>query len=426
MPVTLRRAFRTYAPEPDAEHAISTETVVGYPFTSGGLELEPEYKHLLRTRPVARITTPTGDPAWLVTGYEECRAVLGDARFSRSAIAAPAGPRQQIPSVPPNAFNGMEMLRRTGEARAVLQHLRPRRIAIHRPWIEGLAEQLLDAMVRRGAPGDLVADYAAPFPLAVMCRVLGLETGRDGRPSYADEERLAYWSDVAFSMNSRDPTEIAASWAELREYLAGEVARVRRDPGDGMLATLVAARDDHGSFSEDELLDTTAGLLVVGYKTLISFLGLAAVALLRHPEQAGRTAQDPVRLLPTAVEELLRYVLIENRGVARIATERVRVGDVTVAAGELVVVALHAADHDPGTFPDPGRLEATRRDAEHLAFGHGEHFCPGSALARLQIHCALAALLPRLPALRLAVPAEQLTWRDGLILRAPATVPVTW
>ncbi|UNO43345.1 cytochrome P450 [Streptomyces sp. MST-110588] len=352
--------------------------------------------------------------------------MLGDARFSRSAIASPGGPRQQIPSVPPDAFNGMELLRRTGEAKAVLQHLRPRRIAVHRPWLESLAEGLLEAMIRRGAPGNLVADYAAPLPLAVMCRVLGLETGRNGLPPYADEEHLTYWSDVAFSMNSRDPREIAASWAGLRGYLAQAVARERRHPGDGLLTTLVAAHEQRGSFSEDELLDVAAGLLVVGYKTLISFLALAAVALLRHPEQARRTAQDPARLLPAAVEELLRYVLIENRGVARIATERVRIGGVTVAAGELVVVALHAADHDPAAFPRPGRLEVTRRDAEHLAFGHGEHYCPGAALARLQIHCALAALLPRLSGLRLAVPAERLSWRDGLILRTPEAVPVTW
>jgi cytochrome P450 len=331
--------------------------------------------------------------------------------------------------VPPSAFNSLELLRRAGAARAVFGHLGGRRAAGHRSWIGRLSAELLETMTLRGSPGDLMADWAAPLPSAAMCRVMGLRTGSDGRLPHADEQRLGHWSDVVFGFNSHTPREISDSWGQLREYLAAAVARERAEPGNGLLGSLVAARDRGGALTEDELLDVAAALLVVGHKTLVSFLGLAAVALLRHPAQARSLtpgSPEPNETTRRAIDELLRWVLIENRGVARIATERAEIGGVVIEAGELVIVALHAGDRDPRCFPDPDRLDLTRCGAEHLAFGHGPHYCPGSAFARVQIEAALGALVPRLPRLELAVPVTELPWREGLILRTPATVPVTW
>ncbi|MFH9425025.1 cytochrome P450 [Streptomyces sp. NPDC017529] len=407
---------------------METEALSDYPFPGGRLELEGEYRQLLRRRPVARVTTPTGDLAWLVTGYTECRFALESARFDRDLIAAPTGPRQQEATVPPDAFNGMRLLTEAGIAGEVMRHLSRRRVAQHRPWLRRFAHRLFTDMISSGPPADLMADFAAPYPLAVMCRVLGLSVARqDGRLPRPDEERLAHWAELAFSFNSRGAAELHEGWEQLRAYLADEVARERRQPSGGMLSTLVSACDDKRVLSDGQLLDVTALLLTVGHKTLTSFLGLAAVDLLRHPEQARRLAEDPAGLLPTAVEELLRHVLIEVRGVARIATARVELGGAVIERGDLVVIALHAAGRDPRCFTDPDRLDLAREPGtEHLAFGAGEHMCPGTLLARAQITAALEALAPRLPTLSLAVEPSDLAWTDGLILRTPTAVPVTW
>ncbi|MFH8753572.1 cytochrome P450 [Streptomyces rimosus] len=407
---------------------METEAPGNYPFTGGRLELEREYRQLLRRRPVARVTTPTGDLAWLVTGYAECRSALESPYFDRGLISEPTGPRQQEATMPPDAFNGMRLLTEAGMAGEVMRHLSKRRVAQHRPWLRRFADRLFTDMFSGGPPADLMADFAAPYPLAVMCRVLGLNVARqDGRMPRPDEERLGHWAELAFSFNSRSAAELREGWEQLRAYLADEVARERRQPSGGMLSTLVRACDDKRVLDEKQLLDVTALLLNVGHKTLTSFLGLAAVDLLRHPEQARRLAHDPAGLMPSAVEELLRHVLIEVRGVARIATERVELGGAAIEPGDLVVIALHAADQDPRSFPDPDRLDLARDPGtEHLAFGAGQHMCPGSLLARAQITTALEALAPRLPALSLAVPPTDLTWADGLILRTPTAVPVTW
>lgn len=150
------------------------------------------------------------------------------------------------------------------------------------------------------------------------------------------------------------------------------------------------------------------------------------MALFRHPDQLTLLREHP-ELIPNAVEVLLHHVQLETTGPVRIATEDVELSGVVIRAGEAIIPSGHIANSDPEIYPDGRRLDVTRTDlVPHLAFGHGPHHCVGAALARLELRIALGSLLARFPTLRLAVPADQLRWRPGTLMRTLEELPVSW
>jgi cytochrome P450 len=203
------------------------------------------------------------------------------------------------------------------------------------------------------------------------------------------------------------------------------VASKRAAPGDDVLSALVEATDEGERLDEQELLAMTFLLLIAGYVTTVSLVGNGMLALLRAADQRDRLRADP-SLIPGAVEEFLRFDGPVNPGVTRYATADVEIGGVVIPRGEIVLLATAGADRDPDRFPDPDRLDVASTDAGHLAFGHGVHYCLGAPLARLEAQIAFTALLQRLPDLALAVPAEQLRWTGGGVLRGLRELPVTF
>jgi cytochrome P450 len=206
----------------------------------------------------------------------------------------------------------------------------------------------------------------------------------------------------------------------LADYFRGLIAERRAAPRDDMLSALIAAEEAGDKLSEEELLASCILLLVAGHETTVNLIGNGTLALLKHPEQLRRLREEPA-LIAGAVEELLRYDGPVQR-TARIPSEDIVVGGKTIPKGEMVMPFLGAANRDPAQFPDPDRLDITRTDNRHIAFGMGIHFCLGAPLARMEGQIAISTLLRRLP--KLALASQQPQHRQSLTLRGLVSLPV--
>lgn len=377
----------------------------------------PEFEQLRREEPIAQVTLPTGNTAWLVTRYEENRAMLADARFSRAAAAGPGAPRARLVPLERGALTTLDPPEHTRLRRLVAQAFTMRRIAGLQPWIEQTASDLVTKAAAAGPPIDLVASLTRPLPITVICALLGVP------PS--DQERFRSWSETYLSLTGRTASEITEAAESLRAYLADLVAAHRAEPADDLLSALVAAQDEE-RLTEDELITFGVTLLVAGFETAANQIAGALFALLRHPDELARLRDHP-EIGPTAVEELLRYTpSAAAGGVIRVAVAPVELGGVTIQAGEAVLPALVSANRDEAVFEEPDRLDLTRGHNPHLTFGHGPHHCLGAQLARAELTSAVGAVVRLLPGVKLAVPETDIEWDSAKLLRGPRALPVTW
>jgi nocardicin N-oxygenase len=295
-----------------------------------------------------------------------------------------------------------------------------RRVDLLRPRAQQIVDQRLDEIERTGAPADLVANLALPLPVTVICEMLGVPP--------EDQHRFRDFSDAILSTTAYTADQIASARSELETYLAEVVAarRAAPDTGDDLLAALVAARDNDDRLTEEELVQLGITLLIAGHETTANQIANFTYLLLSTPGQWDALRADP-ELVPDAVEELLRYVQLGSGGAfARVATEDVEVGGTLVRAGDAVFVNTQSANRDESIFHDAAELDLARRHNPHIAFGHGVHHCLGAQLARVELQVAIGSLLRRFPRLRLAVPAEDVPWKTGLLVRGPVALPVTW
>jgi cytochrome P450 len=363
---------------------------------------------LLTGHRVRRVPWPGGS-AWLVTRQADVKAVLADsARFSNvpPGIGAPeeaAG--NMLLMDPPDHHRLRRML--TGQ----FTHRRMRHLA---PLVERIVEEHLDAMEASGPVADLVADFALPVPSLVICELLGVPWEDRGE----FKERSAKMLDLRTPDDERSVAE-----REIHEYLAGLVTRIRQKPGDDLFGVLV--RDHGDELTTAELAGLGLLLLVAGHETTANMLALGTLALLGHPDQLAAVRDDPEAVEP-AVEELMRWLSIVHNGVPRIATTDVELGGETIRAGDVVLVGLHTANRDPDFVSDPGALDISRGEVGHLGFGHGVHHCLGAPLARLEMRVAFPALFRRFPALSLAIPEDEVQFRDLSAVYGLVALPVTW
>jgi pimeloyl-[acyl-carrier protein] synthase len=294
----------------------------------------------------------------------------------------------------------------------------PRMVERLAPRIRKLAEELLDARAARGGM-DAIADFAAPLPLLVIAELLGVPT--------EDRERLKRWSDdLAIMLDGTVALQFLGSAVqaavEFDGYLRQRIAERRRAPRDDLLSELVAAQERGEALSEDEIVGSTILLLGAGHETTTNLIGNGILCLLRHPEQLARLRGD-AGLLPSAVEEFLRYESPVQATSRIFPRDEVEVGGVAIPKGEEIGLFLGAANRDPEVFPDPERFDVGRRDNRHLSFGLGIHFCLGAGLARLEGRVAFEALLERAPGLRAAEESEPV-WRPGFLFRGVEALPV--
>ncbi|MGW6734385.1 cytochrome P450 family protein [Streptomyces sp. NPDC055013] len=375
------------------------------------------YRRLRDTAPVHRIAGPDGSPAWLVTRYDDVREALADPRLSLDKRHAAPGTYRGLalpPALDANLLN-MDPPDHTRIRRLVGRAFTPRRVEQLRTPVRRTADRLLDALGPHGTT-DLIASYAAPLPVTVICDLLGVP----------DEHRRDFreWTDALVAPDPARPHAAKEAVVAMLGFFTRLLADKRREPADDLLCDLIAVRDTDGDrLGEDELMSLAFLILFAGYENTVQLIGNAVLALLDHPEQLAALREDPSRI-PSAVEEFARYDGPALLAIRRFPTEEVTIGGVTVPAGDTVLLSLSAANRDPARFPDADRLDLGRDASGHLALGHGIHYCLGAPLARAETEIAVAALLDRFPELALA--DDDLRWRRSLRARGLLALPVTY
>lgn len=400
---------------------MADEEARSFPNTPPGqLAPNPLLDELRRDHPVSRVRLPFGSDAWLVTRHADVRLVLSDRRFSRSAAIrddiARATPRVPLPS----SILSMDPPEHTRFRRLVAKAFTVRRIEALRPRTSAITKDLLDRVERSARPVDLVENLCLPLPVTVICDLLGIPV--------EDQNDFRVWAEGFVSATRLTAEEVAQCHQNLRDYLADTVGRRRRDPGEGtdLLAALIAARDNDDRLSEEELITFGVTLLVAGHETTAGQLGNFIYLLLTQPDKADLLRAKP-ELIPGAVEEMLRYIpIVASAGFARVAVEDVELSGTLIKAGEAVLVSEPAANRDETVFDRAGELDFGRQNNQHIAFGHGVHHCLGAPLARLELQIAIDLLLSRFPVLRLAVPEDQVPWKDRSLAHGVSALPVTW
>jgi len=368
------------------------------------------FARLRESRPVALVPMPGYGRVWMVTRHADVRTVLTDPRLAKDVRRWPDGGRTR-PSESTGVYAHMlhfDPPDHTRLRRVVQKPFASRRAAL-RPKAEEFAAGLLDQLAGSGDVVDLLAGYARPLPIAVLCELLGIPLA--DRP-WIEATVAAYDESAA---QDRVERELAAYFREL-------ITAKRGTPGDDLVSALVAEENRDG-LTADELVATIFLLVTAGFDTTANLIASGALALLTHPEEASRLRRDP-SLLPAAVEELLRFTSPVNHANDRFTTEDVTVGDVVIPAGEWVFPVISSANRDADQFEDPDRLDLGRDTSGQVAFGYGVHHCLGAPLARMEAEVALDALLARFPDLALAVPAAELRWRPVSLMNGLESLPV--
>lgn len=323
--------------------------------------------------------------------------MLSDARFS-SDRSLPGHPTGQA-YVPGSLKQLIEMdpPEHTTARSRVMNEFTVKKIAAMRPRIEEIVDETIDGMLAGPPEADLVEALSLPVPSRVIAELLGVP--------YEDHAFFQENSAVFVEMDAT-PEEKAVAIGNLKRYIAKLVSERVDTPGEDILSRQLAS-----GANPDELVALGFLLLIAGHETTANMISLSVMTLLDKPELAQQLRDEPA-LMAGAVEELLRYFTIAEIGGLRLATEDLDVGGVTIPAGDSVFGLTNTANRDPEVFEDPHRIDFTRGARNHLAFGFGPHQCLGQNLARLELEIVLAAVLRRLPTLRLAAPVEQVRFKE--------------
>ncbi|GGL11684.1 cytochrome P450 [Nocardia jinanensis] len=383
------------------------ESILHQPVTrSTAAPLDPpvEYHQLREDKPVHRVCFPNGLEGWLVTRFEEGSTVFGDPRFTarrQRHDTLPGETGHDTPFDP--VFVMMDEPDHSLYRRLLSGRFTPKSVQNRlQPYIDQIVDQHLDAIAAGPETFDFVQAISLPIPCLVICELLGVP--------YADRDEFHHATEALMDMgNTRAERDRGAHW--LIDYITDLIAEKKRSNTTGdLLAELIAAQRADASFVTDsQLIGMGVLLLFAGHDTTAAMLGLSAYTLLTHPEQRRHLidhTDEPLKV-GTMVEELMRYLTIVQFGLGRVALQDVELGDARIGKGDLVVVAMNAANRDPRVFTDPDIPDFERKMTRHLAFGYGVHQCLGQNVARAELKTVLPKLFQRFPELRLAVPADE-------------------
>ncbi|HSV83263.1 MAG TPA: cytochrome P450 [Ramlibacter sp.] len=381
----------------------------------------PELLRRLREAPISRMRIWDGSSAWVITRYEDGKSVLGDDRFS----ADPRRPGFPEKNVAYATTIGQDRNLRTMDnpehdvmKRMMVRDFTAHRVNEIRPYIQQLVDQLLDDMVRKGPPADLVTDLAKALPTMIICELLGVPY----------ESRHFFWVEAKQLLAAPTAEAAAAAGERLNAFVEQLIDLKTATPGNDLISRLVHEQVLPGRLTRAEVLSVTRLILVAGHNTTASMIGLSCLLLLRSPEVASelRATTDPA-VIRNAVDEMFRYLGTNHGGRRRVAVADVEIGGQTIRAGEGVIVMNNIMDRDETVFPDAAHFDIHRPNTRaNVAFGYGIHQCPGQLLARAELQTVHATLWKRLPTLRLAAPSEALTFVEDGPSYQVASVPVSW
>lgn len=391
-----------------------------FPFPAdAALEAPAEWAELRAKCPVAHVQLASGDAAALITRHEDVKQVLSDPRFTRPM---PGDDAARLADVESGGVFNSEMatvIPQHGEAhltwrRSIGKWFTAKRMNALRPGIAAMAEQLIDDMVKQGAPADLKASLGFPLPVWVICDMLGVPD--------TDRDRFSHWSDVMLSMTRYTQEEMDAAQTEFGRYMAGHIAAKRANPGEDILSALIT---DDEPMSDPTLIATGMGLLIAGHETTANMITKMVAMLLADRQRWEELLADP-SLVRTAVEESLRLDANAGVGMARYLTEDFEIGGTVLPRGTTAMCSMAAANRDESTFERAAEMDLRRSPNQHLAFGAGAHACLGQPLARTELQVVLEVLLRKLPSLDLAVPVEDLRRVEGLVVGGLVDLQVRW
>ncbi|WP_156687137.1 cytochrome P450 [Mycobacterium sp. Marseille-P9652] len=382
----------------------------------------PDVMALAADAPLSRVRIWDGSTPWLVTGYEQVRELFSDSRVSVDD-RLPGFPHWNAGMVSTVHKRPRSVFTADGEEHTRFRRMlsKPftfKRVEALRPFIQQVTDDHIDAMLAGPQPADLVAAIALPVPSLVISQLLGVP--------YEDAEMFQHHANVGLARYATGEDTVKGAMS-LHSYLARLVEAKMESPAEDAVSDL-AERVKAGELSVKEAAQLATGLLIAGHETTANMIGLGVLALLQNPDQLAvlRDAEEP-KIIASAVEELLRYLSIIQNGQRRIALEDIHIAGETISAGDGIIIDLAPANWDADAFSEPERLYLHRSNADrNVAFGYGRHQCVGQQLARAELQIVYRTLLRRVPTLALAIPFEQVPFKDDRLAYGVYELPVTW
>jgi len=363
--------------------------------------------------PISRLKLWDGREVWAITGHAEARRLLADSRLSTDrrnpAFPATSEAAASIKNRLTPPLVGVDDPVHKVQRAMLIPSFTHRRITSLRPRIQEITDRVLDTVVEKGAPAELVGAFAQPMPSMVMCHLLGVP--------YDDHD--FFEERTTRMLSGQNPAE---SWGELRGYMLDLVGENQHRLGEGLFGDLVSTPES--KVDRGDLVDLAMVILAAGHETTASMLSLGIFTLLDNPERLAELAADPA-LWPAAIEELLRYLSITD-GFTRVAKEDIEIADVTIRKDDGIIFLTSVINRAKDVREEPDSLSWRRTTRDHVAFGFGVHQCLGQNLARVILEIALRKLFDRLPGLRLAAAAQDIPFKPGIAVQGLLELPVTW
>jgi cytochrome P450 len=390
---------------------------------ASGTELAEIFARLHAAGPIHQARYHDVD-MWLVTGHDEARKLLTDARrfANRESYANPAARaspmlvHQDVAGLPP-ILPFLDPPEHTRLRRLINKVFTPARVERLRPSVQQIADELLDAMARRDEC-DLVRDFAFPLPVSVIMRLVGVPAERG--------EDFHRWAGLFATGDPEKMPLVPGAMAEMLTFAGSLVEQRRERPEDDLLSAMVAVTDDGAAMTSAEAAAMVFALVAAGHETTLNLIGNGMLTLLGNPAMLGGLQRDLSRV-DAAVEELLRVDAPAKMTAFRHVVEDVELAGTQMRAGDVVAVLLAAANQDPRRFSGGACPQmAPEAGNPHIAFGAGVHFCVGAPLARLEAQIAFRGLLERFTGFELTVPRDELRWKSSLFVRGPLSLPMRY
>lgn len=394
-------------PTESSKHTLFTDAFTRDPY--------PAYTRVREEAPVSYVLLPDGQYAWMITKYDDALAALKDQRFIKDFTKL-TGNNMEHSSVFSQNMLFADMPDHKRLRGLVSKAFTPQMIAGMRDRIQEITDELLDHIADKDKI-DLIDVFAFPLPIIVICEMLGIPT--------EDRDKFRIWSNSMIEgSNGEFAQNMEQHMKDFVAYLGKRFAIMRESPGEDLISKLLVSEEQGDQLTEQELYGVVSLLIIAGHETTVNLIGNSVMALLENPKQMALLKEQP-ELIHTAIEEVLRYNDPVEFSTSRWAGADLDFKGESIRKGDLVIVVLNSANHDPNQFKDPEIFDITRQKSRHLAFGKGIHACLGAPLARLEGEIAINSLLRRFPSMTLNEDKENLEWRAGMIVRGVKELPIS-